>query len=288
MSELAVEPGGPAAAAAAADEAAPPGPAGDQFVVPEPVVVEPPAPAPAGIDYNAPEFLEAVQAQAAYVADQRLQQFIAEAQAEAMRQQQTAGLDPSMLVDELGNVDPGALAGLIQQSNQQMLQAVQQMIQGLAAPLAAREQAETLAEGEQRLADILTDDIARNGEFSPDPKADARARQMVREQSDRVFDELASRFGGAQAVIQAGLGPRLAEAAMSQAAADVRELFSLVGGSVLARQQNQAATLAGAPREPGVGAGAGVVTTTADIGSPRFNDDLALRYSQRISARNGQ
>ena len=179
--------------------------------------------------------------------------------------------DPAQLVDEFGNLNPVALAQFMAQNNEQLMGAFDQRFQQIQAPLAAREEAETIAEGEQRLQDILADDVSRNGEFSPKADVDKQARGLVRMIADQQFVEVAQQYG---------MSPRAAEIAMGRAAAQVRDMLRANAEAAVEAHVNHNATLAGARSEPGAAAGNGVVTSHDDL-LQLSNRELALRHSQR-------
>jgi hypothetical protein len=79
---------------------------------------------------------------------------------------------------------------------QSLEQKMEGWLQQLAQPLMADQQAKAVAEGEQRLQDVLADDIGRHGEFSSKPEVDREARHLVRTLADHIYDGLAGRFGG--------------------------------------------------------------------------------------------
>lgn len=218
--------------------------------------------------------LEYLRNQNAEIVNYLRSQGVAPAQAQAAANQET-GFDPASLVDEYGNLDPGAFAQFLAQRDERLLGAIDQRFQSISAPLAAREEAETIAEGEQRLTDILADDISRNGEFvagvTEEAKAaDKQARELVRTLANQAFPEVAQRYG---------MTPRAAEVAMTNAATQVRGLLKAAGLSAVAVTANHNATLAGASREAGSGA-AGLATTPDGIQRPGA---IASRYAASAS-----
>lgn len=158
--------------------------------------------------------------------------------------------------DEYGNFDPSKFATWQEQRDKGLFEQVSQAIQPLHQTFAQQQEAQVIAEGEQRLNDILADDISRNGEFASDPEADAKARELVSTLASQMFPDLAERYGST---------PRAAEMAMVRAAAEVRGLLKSAGGAAVAQTQNQLATLAGAHGEPGAH-GAGVEAPVIRMG----------------------
>ena len=177
--------------------------------------------------------------------------------------QQSTGVDVAALTDEYGNFNPNAFAQYQAQRDQQLLGQIGQMFQPIQQTFASQQEASVIAEGEQRLSDILADDVSRNGEFASDPSADAQARELVNTLASQKFPDIAARWGN---------GPQAAERAMTEAAAEVRGLLRSVGGAAVSQNQNQLATLAGQHGEPGAG-GAGVeapVIRMGDTSASRF------------------
>lgn len=183
---------------------------------------------------------------------------------EQMQQVQQAGIDPSLLnpLDDNFGVN---LLSLMQQRDQQMLGRMEQLAQAMQAPMLAQQEAAVVAEGEERLTDMLADDMARNGDLP------ANAQKMVRVLAENAFPQFAARYGS---------GPRSAEMAMAHAAREVRGLLGEVGQQAQTEQTNRMATLAGVRGEPGSGA-AGVETASDAPLSPR---ELALKYSTRMKS----
>lgn len=173
-----------------------------------------------------------------------LEQFVNQQQGGQQAQPQ-AGVDLSQLTDEYGNLSPQGLAALLESNNQRLLGTINQQLQAIQAPIAQQQEAQVVAEGNQRLQDIIADDIARNGDFASDPEADAQAREMVTTLAATMFPDLSQRYGP---------NPRTAELAMTRAAEQVRGLLRSAGVAAVSQTANQLATLAGAPQgEPGSG-----------------------------------
>lgn len=214
----------------------------------EPTPVEPALAAPAAPEFNPQEFeaaLEYALGQNAELAA-RLEQLTA-GQTSASPAAGAPAL-PSF-VDEFGQFDPEAFARFQMARDQALLGVLDERFQQVSAPLAAQQEAALVAEGEQRLTDILVDNINRHGEFASDPEADRQARAMVRTLADQLFPEVAERFGNT---------PKAAEVAMSRAADQVRGLLGSVAGAGAAQAANRLATLAGAATSAGNGATGGV------------------------------
>jgi hypothetical protein len=239
----------------------------------EPVVepvepTEPAAAAPEPPNWEDPALLDLVDSRAAQIAQTQLAQLLEQYAAEP---QEPGQPQIGQLVDEYGNLDPNALVQLLTTQQQQMLQQFDQRLQQIQAPLAARAAQEANAEGNQRLQDILADDIARNGEFSADKDADAKARGLVRTLAEQAFPEVAQRYG---------VTPRAAELAMTRAAAQVREVLAADRQASLSTEQNRIAALAGVRPEPG----------TAAVGVEGLSDkplsarELAAKYAARATA----
>lgn len=173
------------------------------------------------------------------------------------------GQETGPLPVDVGQLDPFAddfgqqLATLLVSTQQQTVAQIAQLVQQVTQPLEQQREQETIARGDSNLEDMLADDVARNGEFHPKPEVDQRARAMTRDRANQVYLELANRHGGHDQVLAYGLGPKVAEQAMAQAAREVRELFNMIGSTAVQVEDNRRAGLAVLPAEPGV-AGDGV------------------------------
>jgi hypothetical protein len=247
----------------------PPEPVAVEPVAPEPAAVEPPA--PAAPNWNDPALLDLVDTRAGEIAQQQLVQLLEQYANEPAPQGQPQGQPQiGQLVDEYGQLDPNALVQLLAQQQAQTFAALDQRIQQLQAPLTARFEQETVAEGNQRLSDILADDVARNGEFSSDAEADNAARQLVRTLAEQAFPQVAQRFGNT---------PRAAEMAMAQAAAQVRQVLTADRASALTTEQNRIAALAGVRVEPGTAA----VGVEGLSDTPLSAREIAMKYSAKAT-----
>jgi hypothetical protein len=274
------EPASPGEAVAGGEAALAASDAAGAAVGVEPVDPAAPAPPPADPQVDVRE----LQAQLEYVSDQYngLVQYLqsqgaTRAEAEAGATAQT-GLDPAALVDEYGNLDPAAFAAFLAQRDERLFGAIDQRLQRIDQRESAREEATVIAEGEQRLNDILADDIARNGEFAADPEADKQARSLVRTLAEQAFPEVAQRYG---------MTPRAAEIAMSRAADQVRGLLKAAGAAAVTQNANHLATLAGARSEPGVGGGSGVQTISDVVTDPSsIAASTAAKFGGLIRASN--
>ena len=113
-------------------------------------------------------------------------------------------------------------------------------------------------EGSELEQDILTDLAASGGEFDF-KAASALARTYMPE-----------------AVAQYGFGPQAAEAALAQAAEDVRAYEARIGEAYHQKKLNELSTLSGAPREPGAAGAPATSTTALPTGGDEF--DVLRRY----------
>lgn len=248
--------------AAGAEGGAAPSPAEPAAAAPEPTGEAAPS-SPAATDTappwtpDNPLFLDAVDTRASELVEAQLAARLAPLT--QMLEQRTGGqqqpapmpaLDP--FSDDFGTALDQRL-GL-------MLQRVEQMVQGVAQPLAAQQEAAQAAEGEQRIQDMIADDISRNGDLP------AKAQPLVRTLAEQMFPEVSARYGATG---------RAAEMAVQKAAAMVRDIVSEALTMGAEQTRNQLSTLAGAHGEPGTGQ-AGVVTTSAQPLSAR---ELARKYS---------
>ncbi len=169
---------------------------------------------------------------------------------------------------EFDPLDPDSVTAWQDAREQRLLAQIDQRLQMLGQPLMEQQAQQAQQEGEQRLQDIIGDDVARNGEFASDPDADRQARDLVRVLAEQQFPTLAERYGQT---------PRAAEMAISQAAQQVRGLLRTVGQAEVTRHQHHTATLAGAVAEPGAG-GAAVSTVP---GRPLTAQQIAAKYGNQ-------
>lgn len=212
-----------------------------------------------------PDFVRAVEDRAAEVVQAQLGPLVELLQQNTFAdpgQQQTPGLP------DFDPLDPDSVRAYNDARDQRMLSTIQQLIGQVAQPLQAQQDAAREQAGEENLKDMLADDIARNGEFSTDPEADKRARQMVRTLAENVLPSYTQRYG---------FGARAAEASMAHAAREVRALLGPVRQQGAAEHANRTATLAGVHGEPGTGVPG--VETVSDVPlSPR---QLAQKFGAR-------
>ena len=124
------------------------------------------------------------------------------------------------------------------------------------APFRRAQETWEQSEGNERARDILSDNVAREGEFILEG-SNAKALRLA----EAYLPEMQSRYG---ATAQA------AEEAITAAAREIREYEREVGEAFHSRQMNQLKTLNDAPREPGVAAPA--VQTTG----PPPGDEMAV------------
>jgi hypothetical protein len=157
-------------------------------------------------------------------------------------QQQFGGV-PQLQLDPFDEGFGANLAQLLQAQNQQMLGQVQQLIGQVAQPLNAQLEQQTIEEGNQRLKDMIADDVARNGDFPrAEGAAESKAQQLIQPLAEAMFPGIAARYGA---------GPRAAEVAIQQASSTIRAIIAEAGAAAVAAHQNQLGTLAGARGEPG-------------------------------------
>lgn len=285
--ETAVDGGGNAGAPAGAapsgtaDPAAPPaGAAGGEPVSPPSAgATEPAAPAWSPED---PIFAQAVDDRALALIDERfgpiaqlLEQTLGggDPAAAAGAQPGASGM-PQVQLDPFDESFGGNLAQLLQAQNQQMLAQVQQLIGQVAQPLQAQMEQQTTAEGNQRLQDMIADDVARNGDFPRAPgETESKAQSLVQPLAEALFPAIAARYGS---------GHRAAEVAIQQASSTLRAIVAEAGAAAVAAHQNQLGTLAGARTEPGGGAGG--AQGVADTQDPREITQRYARQGQAITA----
>lgn len=155
--------------------------------------------------------------------------------------------------------------------DEQMFGRFEQMLGQISQPLQAQMEQATVAEGNQRLQDMIADDIARHGDFPRAPgETESKAQQLVQPIAEALFPQVSSRYGNT---------PRAAEAAISQAAGIVRGLVAEAKTAGVEEYKNQLGTLAGVNGEPGTGAaGAQGLSDTQDP------NEITRRYAQSGSA----
>lgn len=120
------------------------------------------------------------------------------------------------------------------------------LIGQVAQPLHEQREQATVAEGNQRLQDMIADDVSRNGDFPRAPgETESKAQSLVQPLAEAMFPQIAARYGN---------GPRAAEAAIQQASQTIRGIIAEAKAAGVAEHTNQLGTLAGARGEPGPGA----------------------------------
>lgn len=167
-----------------------------------------------------------------------------------------AGYDISELTDEYGNLDPQKFAAFQNQRDAAIVSRMEAMFQPIQQQFQSAQEAQVIAEGEQRLQDIIADDVAKNGEFVADPEKNAEALELVNTLASAMFPDVAARYGNT---------PQAAEMTMLRAAAQVRGLLRSAGGAAVSQTQDHLSTLASARGEPGAG-GAGVEAPVVRLG----------------------
>jgi hypothetical protein len=138
-------------------------------------------------------------------------------------------------------------------------QMTQQMIQQAVAPLYQMRDQYTQDVGSEYARDILSDEVARNGDF------------IYKGSFDRAL-AIADQQYLPQAVQKYGENIRAAEAAVQQAAADVREWEQEVGRAYHQQQMNQLRGISSAPRQPPAGGTGAIQPHTL----PEGRDELAV------------
>ena len=257
---------------AAADPAGTPSPApaaapGGEAVPPAAATDVAPAWSP-----DDPAFLEAVDQRAIDLYEQRfgpLAQMLEQTFAGYPAVQMQPGFEgqPLLPPDPFSDNYQQELAVYNQARDEQLMTRIEQMIGQVAQPLNARIESETLAEGQQRLQDMIADDVARNGDFPRAPgETESKAQKLVMPLAEALFPQIASRYGG---------GPRAAELAIQQASSTVRAIIAEAGAAALEAHKNQVATLTGVQGEPGAAAaGAQGLSDTQDP------NEITRRYAE--------
>lgn len=262
--------GGEAGAVPSSDAANPQGAEGEAGS-PPPAAATDTAPAWSPTD---PAFRDAVAAEADAVVAARIQELQQQMQQQQTQQYgQQQGPQP---LPEFDPFDPASVQAYNEARDQQLLSQVEQLFARVAQPLQAQQEAQALAEGDQRAKDMIASDISTNGEFATDPETGASpGRDLVEPLANLFVNDFAQRYG---------LGPRAAEAAVQKAGATIRALEKAAGVAAVNAHVNRNAQLAGASGEPGTGAGSGVQAMGVAVAGPNFTRSLALKYGQQANA----
>lgn len=118
------------------------------------------------------------------------------------------------------------------------LEVIAQLFQQQIGPIEQTREQWMQSQGNEAALDIIADDVSTNGDFLLEG-----SKQKARDLSENYYPQYAAHYGP---------GSDAAEAALRQACNDVREWEAEVGRAFMEREQNQLATLAGAPRSPAV------------------------------------
>lgn len=203
-----------------------------------------------------PAFQEAVQLQAAEVARQELAQFFEQFEGQQQGQQpleQGEPIDPSEYLNPMSDEFGGNLMQVL--SN--MFQTLEQRTQQMYAPVQRRYESETLAEGQQRVQDVIADDFSRNGDISLPDDSGVKVNDVIKDIAPLYLGEMEQRFGKGTA--------RAAEQAIAKASGLVRQIVSAAEKSGASKNANELSTLAGARTEPGTqGGGLSVAPPAGD------------------------
>lgn len=253
------EEGGAGAAAGLTPEAAESGAPGEAADL---SAVSAPAAAPV---WETPEFQDAVAAQAAEIADARIAAMRAEqAQAAQAPVQGAAPPFPDQYSENYGQ----EMAAWMAWRDEQLLSKIDQRISPVTESLTATEQARVAAEGDQRVQDMIADDISRNGDLGE------TARSLIRPLAEARYGEYAQRYGE---------GRRAAEAAIQSAAATIRQSVAEERTAAATAETNRINLLGGLRDTPAEGASgiSGIQTVETDTRK------LVQKHAARIAAMNG-
>jgi hypothetical protein len=113
------------------------------------------------------------------------------------------------------------------------------------------------SEGTERARDILSDNVAREGEFILEGSTEKALRL-----AEAYLPEMQQKYGAT---------PQAAEQAINAAANELREYERAVGEAFHSRQMNQLKTLNDAPREPGAAVPPAVQTIATVPGGDEFS-----------------
>lgn len=204
----------------------------------EPVVPDVPAWSP-----DDPRFQEAVDLRAAEIARGEISQLFTQFE-QQKPQFEGDPVDPYEFLDPSSDQFGGNLLQLLAQRDQFMLGQMQQLFQ----PVQQRYQNESIAEGQQRIQDVIADDFAKNGEVTLPADAPVKVGEVIKDMASLYLPEMENRFGQNTA--------RAAEQAITKATGVVRQLVAAAEQAGAAKNANHLATLTGARVEPGTAAAA--------------------------------
>lgn len=247
------------AAAGLSPEAADPGASGE-------AVASSAATEPAAVPvWESPEFQDAVAQQAAEIADARIAQMRAE-QAQAAPAAPVQGAPP--FPDQFSENYAQEFAAYMAWRDEQLFSRIDQTIRPVTESLSATQQAAKDAEGNQRVQDMIADDISRNGDLGE------TARSLIRPLAEARYGDYAARYGE---------GRRAAEAAIQSAAATIRQSVLEERTAAATAETNRINLLGGLRDTPASGA-------TGISGIQEIETDtrkLVQKYSGRAAALNG-
>jgi hypothetical protein len=180
---------------------------------------------------------------------------------------QTLDLSRLQLEDEFGNINPAALLEAVHALNQHTLSPIQQQMNQLAEQI---QQARAEAVAEQRheqygelVEDMFANNIARHGDLTTNPEDAEKATSFVEARAMQLLPGLNAKYGTNP---DGSAKPRVLEAAIEQAAGEVRELLTGHASSTTEQERNRLATLAAAGGEPGAAGVGGVTAPVIKLG----------------------
>lgn len=220
--------------------------------------------APAPFTHESPEFLEAVERESARMVDLRIEQIMQEAQ-QAQQQPQTQEPETADWDswDPLEEGSGAKLGQLMQQTLAQFAGQIQQSIQPVTQSFEQQAEQAVLAEGAQRMDDIIADDYAKNGEIVPLDLGDGQKidpKDLIRQIAPAFLPDGVQKYGDTPVGVQ-----RAAEAALYRAAHTIRSLVSAAEKQGRTKAENELGALAGAPRDLS-GGGSGALVTFPEGG----------------------
>lgn len=199
-----------------------------------------------------PAFRTAVEDAADAMVQARLAPLMQQLEQGTPQQQQAAAEQ----IQELGDLNPfdDDFGQNLDARFAQMQQMMQEMVQQVQAPLQEQQQQAEAARLDGLVADLIADDVARNGDLSE------KGVELLNAVGVQILPEFSQRYGQGS--------PRALEATIQKAGSIVREFAKMEREAGAEAYKNETATLAGVRGEPAAGlAGTSGSQTTPDVGS---------------------
>lgn len=187
-------------------------------------------------------------------------------EAEALVQAQLAGLQQEATSSD--EPEPISLDPFDENFGTNLQKMLRAELAQISQPLQAQQEAARNAEGEQRIQDMIADDLTRNGDLSDAGKAQVRPLVNV------FFGEFAEVYGPSSKAV---------ELATQKAAAAVRQIEKNAETRAVERYKNELGTLSGAPTELGAGPTGGAVGASG-LDPARTIQEVVERNAGKLQA----